>query len=103
MYPVRYLTPEQKSSLLVSGHAVVRYRQRSGDHISSPKRLVEKVKELVRTHPEVSDGESTSYIRVSGHGHDPIWIVVKGRVVITVLEHQQYLRKIEREEKQSHS
>lgn len=83
------------SSLVASSHAVERYRERSGTPTESYQTIVEKLKDLVRRCPRVEGERNTSYIRATGNGHDPIWVVVQGRVIRTVLSHRQYLRNVE--------
>ena len=83
------------SNLIVSSHAVERYRERSGDNKSTLESISKQIKALVSTCPAVQGKDNTNYVRVTGLGPEPIWFVVRGRAVRTVLTHSQYLRNIE--------
>jgi hypothetical protein len=85
----------QASNLIVSYHAVERYRERSGDNKSDLGTVTKQIKTLVSTYPVVQGRDNTKYVRVTGLNLEPIWFVVRGRVVRTTLTHNQYLQNIE--------
>lgn len=88
-----FLGPEEKDSLLVSDVAVERFLQRSGIETRDRREIVQKIKELVRTCPAVDGPGDDTFVRVTGQLPEPVWIVVSGRIVRTVLSHAQFLER----------
>lgn len=86
---------EPRHTPRVSSHAVERYRERAGDPTSTYAAVVEKIKEIARQCPIVEGVRDTRYIRATGSGHDPIWLVVRADTVRTVLTHNQYIHNLE--------
>lgn len=92
--PTSYLPESVAETLLLSSHAVSRWRERAQDSTSSNETIQESLKQIARDCPATPGEKDVYYVRVS-MATETLWLVIKGRVIRTVLTHRQYLKNIQ--------